>query len=72
MYKLRTEIEANTIELILPSLTKRYFGQLYDSAQRMKTNGLVQDYSAISANRFGESRWKIVEWGKLKAITYPA
>jgi DNA-binding GntR family transcriptional regulator len=62
MYTLRAEIEANVIALILPSLTKRHFGELYDIVERMKTND--QNFAIVSAIDM-DFHWKIVEWGQV-------
>ncbi|MDF2962925.1 MAG: GntR family transcriptional regulator [Paenibacillus sp.] len=64
MYTLRAEIEANVIAHILPSLTKRHFGELYDIVERMKSSGVNQDYAVISAIDL-EFHRKIVEWGDI-------
>ncbi|TDG00098.1 GntR family transcriptional regulator [Paenibacillus piri] len=64
MYTLRAEIEANVIAHILPSLTKRHFGELYDIVERMKTNGAPHDHAAASALDL-QFHWTIVEWGQI-------
>ncbi len=64
MYSLRAEIEANVVGIILPTLTKRHIGELYDIAERMKTNSEPQDYAALSAVDV-EFHWKIIEWGQI-------
>ncbi len=59
MFSLRAEIETNAIEYILPKLTKKDFGELYDIVDRMKYG--KQDY-AVQSELDMEFHRTIIEW----------
>ncbi|WP_168413210.1 GntR family transcriptional regulator [Bacillus salacetis] len=62
MFSLRAEIETNAIEAVLPSLTKKDFGELYDIVDKMK-NG-VKDY-AVQSELDMEFHRTIIEWADI-------
>jgi DNA-binding GntR family transcriptional regulator len=64
MYLLRAETEANVVGLILPTLTRRQIGELYDIAERMKMISEPEDYAALSAVDV-EFHRRIIEWGQI-------
>jgi DNA-binding GntR family transcriptional regulator len=65
MYSLRAEIEANVIGHILPSLTRRHFGELRDIVEQMKQySDKPEDYAALSALDV-EFHRTIIGWGQI-------
>lgn len=64
IYNLRSQIESNVIELILPNLKNRHFGELYDIAEKMKMNSEKQNYTDLGALDT-EFHWKLIEWSEI-------
>jgi DNA-binding GntR family transcriptional regulator len=65
MYSLRAEIEANVIGHILPTLTRRHFGELHDIVEQMKKySDQPEDYAVLSALDV-EFHCTIIEWGQI-------
>ncbi|RPK05925.1 GntR family transcriptional regulator [Priestia endophytica] len=60
IYTLRAQIETTVIKLILPTLSHRHFGELYDIIEEMKNQ--QSDYGALSALD-AKFHWKLIEWG---------
>jgi DNA-binding GntR family transcriptional regulator len=59
MFSLRAEIETNAIEFILPKLTKKDFGELYDIVDKMKCG--KKDY-VVQSELDMEFHRTIIEW----------
>jgi DNA-binding GntR family transcriptional regulator len=62
MFSLRAKIETDAIEAILPHLTKKNFGELYDIVDKMK-NG-ENDY-AVQSRLDMEFHRTIIEWANV-------
>ncbi|MFZ4453729.1 GntR family transcriptional regulator [Salibacterium aidingense] len=64
IYNLRSQIELSVIELILPNLKNRHFGDLYDIAEQMKVNNEKQNYADL-AELDTAFHWKLIEWSNI-------
>ncbi|KIL40321.1 hypothetical protein SD70_14690 [Gordoniibacillus kamchatkensis] len=65
MFLLRAEIEANVVGLVMPSLTRRHFGELYDIVEQMKKySDEPEHYAALSALDV-EFHRTVIEWGQI-------
>jgi DNA-binding GntR family transcriptional regulator len=62
MFSLRAKIETDAIEAILPKLTKRHFGELYDIVDKMKSG--ENDY-AVQSRLDMEFHRTIIEWANV-------
>jgi DNA-binding GntR family transcriptional regulator len=62
MFSLRAEIETNAIESVLPNLTKRNFGELYDIVDKMKYG--KKDYG-VQSELDMEFHRTIIEWAEI-------
>jgi DNA-binding GntR family transcriptional regulator len=62
MFSLRAKIETDAIEAILPKLTKRHFGELYDIVDKMKSG--ENDY-AVQSLLDMEFHRTIIEWANV-------
>jgi DNA-binding GntR family transcriptional regulator len=66
IFSLRAEIETNAIEIILPSLTKKDIGELYDIVDKMKYG--KHDY-VVQSELDMEFHRTIIEWSKIDVYT---
>jgi DNA-binding GntR family transcriptional regulator len=64
IFSLRAEIETNTLELMIPKLTNKDVGELYDIVERMKNGNL--DYLTQSKLDM-EFHRTIIQWSKIEA-----
>jgi DNA-binding GntR family transcriptional regulator len=64
IFSLRAEIETNTLELVIPKLTNKDVGELYDIVERMKNGNL--DYLTQSKLDM-EFHRTIIQWSKIEA-----
>ncbi|KPL59248.1 GntR family transcriptional regulator [Rossellomorea vietnamensis] len=62
MFSLRAKIETDAIEAILPQLTRRHFGELYDIVDKMKV--AEKDY-AVQSQLDMEFHRAIIEWSNV-------
>lgn len=62
MFSLRAKIETDAIEAILPQLTRRHFGELYDIVDKMKAS--EKDY-AVQSQLDMEFHRTIIEWSNI-------
>jgi DNA-binding GntR family transcriptional regulator len=62
MFLLRAEIETNTIEIILPNLTKKELGELYDIVDKMKYG--KHDY-VVQSELDMEFHRTIIKWSNI-------
>jgi DNA-binding GntR family transcriptional regulator len=62
MFSLRAKIETDALEAILPKLTKRHFGELYDIVDKMKSG--ENDY-AVQSRLDMEFHRTIIEWANV-------
>ncbi|MBY0201319.1 GntR family transcriptional regulator [Priestia megaterium] len=64
IFSLRAEIETNTLELVIPKLTNKDVGELYDIVERMKNGNL--DYLTQSKLDM-EFHRTIIQWSRIEA-----
>ncbi|MFE7083577.1 GntR family transcriptional regulator [Priestia megaterium] len=64
IFLLRSKIEESAISLLLPNLTKRDIGELYDIVDKMALISKTEDYSVQSALDL-EFHYTIVKWSNI-------
>ncbi|MEW9669884.1 GntR family transcriptional regulator [Ammoniphilus sp. 3BR4] len=65
IFLLRSEIESNVIEMILPKLTKQQLAELDEIVEKMQINENTEDDASLSALDL-EFHSKIIQWGKIE------